>query len=204
MKMLSHDPELTELATNFTVRDYKDARDKAKDSDVVEKNRIADAIRLRFRERYIHPASDPKCKHGFTMMAISCLMIEALESFRQGWKDTNGRDKGKSAFCYFFDSHDRFKDFRGSSQQFYKNVRCGILHQAETTGGWRITRNTKETPFFDPESLTINATRFLKNLSDVLDEFCDQLKTAAWESTDWKNAATKLEALCDNCHRPQQ
>ena len=143
MKALSDDPEQTELATGFTVRDYKAARDKANSGDVAAKSTIADAIRLRFTERYIKHATGPSCehgrsyRHGFTMMAISCLMIEALESFHQGWKDTSEPGKGKSAFCFFFDTNDRFKDFRGFSQQFYKNVRCGILHQAETPGAGR-------------------------------------------------------------------
>jgi len=73
------------------------------------------------------------------MMAVSCLMIEALECFLQGWSSSENRSK--AAFCLFFDAHDQFKDLRGYGQHFYKNVRCGILHQAETTGGWRIRRD---------------------------------------------------------------
>lgn len=199
MKRHSNDPELTELATNFTVRDYKAARDKALSGDVSAKSMIADAIRLRFMERYIKPAMDPGCKHGFAMMAVSCLMIEALESFRQGWKDTSEPGKGKAAFCFFFDSNVRFKDFRGLSQQFYKNVRCGILHQAETTGGWRITRDRKQVPFFDSASHTINAHCFLANLAEVLNGFCDTLKAADLNSQDWKNVIKKMNAICDNC-----
>jgi hypothetical protein len=122
-------PELTKLATGFTVIDYKASRGKAS-TDAQAKNRIADAILLRFTERYVRPANDPKCKHGFTMMAISCLMIEALESFRRGWTKSNG--KSEVAFCYFFNTNDGFKELRGHCEQFYKNVRCGILHQAET------------------------------------------------------------------------
>ena len=92
------DPELTELATGFTVRDYTLA--------VAARNKdgIADAIRRRFVERYLEPVTSSKHEHGFTMMAISCLMIESLESFQQGWP--NSRDKSKAAFCYFFDDND--------------------------------------------------------------------------------------------------
>jgi hypothetical protein len=186
---------MTELATGFTVRDYEAAL-AAQDRD-----RIANALHKRLTERYIQPVTDPKHKHGFTMMAISCLMIEALESFRQGWRDTNERGKGKAAFCYFFDNNDRFKDFRGHSQQFYKNVQCGILHQAETTGGWRITRKATA-PLFDSGSLTINVECFLKNLSLVLADFCAELKTADWDSLDWKHVRTKMKALCENCRAP--
>src|SRR5437879_1274037 len=108
-------------------------------------------------------------------------MIEALESFRQGWP--NSDSKSKAAFCHFFDGNDRFKEFRGYAQAFYENVRCGILHQAETTGGWKITRKQKA-PVFDAKTLTINADRFIRRLGSVLDEFRDRLKIADWDSSD--------------------
>lgn len=191
---MSDDPESTELATGFTVRDYLAARDAR------EKGKIADAINLRFTERYIKPATDPEYKHGFAIMAISCLMVEALESFRRGWRRTD--DKSEVAFCYFFNSNYAFEPLRGHCEQFYKNVRCGILHQAETTGGWKITRNKQQVAFFDPESLTLNATTFLDSLSEVLDQFCNELKTAEWDSEHWKNVVKKMDALCHNCRQP--
>ena len=41
----------------------------------------------------------------------------------------------------FFDVESAFAPFRGHVRDFYKGVRCGILHQAETTMGWRIRRD---------------------------------------------------------------
>ncbi len=102
--MTAADLDKVELASNFTVGDYRVAR------DTQNKGIIADAIRRRFKERYIDPVNGGN-KHGFTMMAISCLMIESLETFRQGWKDSNG--KSEVAFCYFFNSHSQFDNFRG-------------------------------------------------------------------------------------------
>jgi hypothetical protein len=185
------DPEEVELASGFTVHDYK--LSLASQS----RDRIAEAIRKRFSERYINAArADTPFKHGFTMMAISCLMIEALESFRQGWITSNGRSK--AAFCFFFDHADEFSPFRGYAEQFYINVRCGILHQAETTGAWRIMRIG---PMFDSGTLTVNAALFLESLQRVLNAFCDQLKTAAWDSDEWKRILKKMDAICANCKR---
>jgi hypothetical protein len=189
VKPLTVDPKQTKLASKFTVAQYETACSKK------NKEEIAEALRRRFKERYIEPVT-AKNRHGFAMMAISCLMIESLESFRQGWENSNS--KSELAFCYFFDSHSQFDSFRGHCAQFYKNVRCGILHQAETTGGWRITRKNSA-PLFDAVSHTINATSFLKHLCEVLDGFCDALKTADWDSTEWKNVRKKMKALCHNC-----
>ena len=57
----------------------------------------------RFTERYLRPvAGNSECKHGFTMMAVSCLMIESLESFRRGCPNTIRRSE--AAFESFFAS----------------------------------------------------------------------------------------------------
>jgi hypothetical protein len=156
-KKLTNASDQTELASNFTVKDYETAR------NAQEGDKIAEALRRRFTERYLDPATPAKGKrmHGFTMMAISCLMIESLQSFCEGWKDSKGCSE--KAFTTFFDSHSSFKCFRG--QAFWQNVRNGILHQAETTGGWMITRR-RSAPLFDSNTLTINATVFL-NVSEV-------------------------------------
>ena len=181
-------PEDTKLASNFTVRDYERAR------EVRDRRKIADAIRRRFLERYLDPVSTSTRKHGFTMMAVSCLMIEALESFRQGWE--NSRDKGKSAFCFFFDTASPFAVFSGQASNFYVHVRCGILHQAETTGGWTVRRSG---PLFDPSTNTINATTFVVTLKRFLEEYCFELEAKPWDGVEWKRVRIKMNAIVRNC-----
>ena len=146
---VTNDPPQTELASNFTVADYRVACSKE------NKAAIAEALRRRFTERYIGPVRPAICRqtHGFTMMAVSCLMIESLESFCLGWENSkgkceNGKSKSEVAFGKFFESHSEFACFSGQTAScFWKNVRCGIHHQAETTGGWKITRKTLRSPF---------------------------------------------------------
>lgn len=118
---------------------------------------IADFILERFSERYINPiiVLDKTEKHGFSIMAISCLMIESLESFKNGWEDT--KNKSEKAFKSFFTRETEFEIFKTISTQFYKNVRCGILHQSETTDGWKIRRDGN---LYETETKTINATVF--------------------------------------------
>ncbi len=192
MSTAAHDPAETELAPDYKVRDYE--RDR--DSQPPNRAGIADAMRARFTDRYIAPVKSAP-RHGFTMMAVSCLMIEALESFRQGWPTSE--KQSKAAFCFFFDASDPLKDFRGHAQAFYSHVRCGILHQAETTGGWRIRRDSS--PLFDPATLTVNADRFLEALEQVLGDFCDGLKTAAWEGAEWKKVRDKMNAIVRHCKK---
>src|ERR1700748_2006811 len=68
--------------------------------DEESKERIIDFIYHRFNERYIRHVKP--VKSGFLKMAVSSLMIETLESFKQGIDDTTGQ--GKHIFKCFFES----------------------------------------------------------------------------------------------------
>jgi hypothetical protein len=188
MKPPPTNPDATELASGFAVADYNRAVCNE------DRHAIAEAIRRRFTERYILPVSESKAKHGFTIMAICCLMIESLESFREGWKSSDGRDK--EAFRFFFAREAAFAAFIGYEDYFHRNVRCGILHQGETYHGWKIVRSGV---LFDQTTRTINAALFLRKLKGLLDDFCDGLKVADWKSDEWKAINRKMRALCFNC-----
>jgi hypothetical protein len=187
MKAAPKTADQTELAKGFTVRDYKEAKASR------NRLRIAKGICARFTERYIAPVKGPE-RNGFAMMAIACLMIEALAALQLGLVDTKG--KSGKMFRHFFASADLFKDFRGREDDFYGSVRCGILHQAETCNGWKVLRKG---PLFDPTTKTINAALFIKKLEQFLNTFCDDLEATAWDDQQWLNARKKIDAICDNC-----
>jgi len=159
-------------------------------------NEIADFIHKRFHERYIRPFDKNANKNGFIMMASACLMIEALESFWQGWPKS---PNSALAFCQFFDRQDAFSALRGRSQKFYINVRCGILHQGETTGGWHIRRDLRS--LFEPATTTIDATRFLKEMAGTLADYRALLTASEWNSEVWRNLRKKMKAVCANVER---
>lgn len=158
------------------------------------KQALSEFVKNRFSERYIAPLDVHRDKKsGFTIMAVACLMIETLESFYRGWPRTDGRSE--LAFCSFFSRWPQFAALRQHSNGFYKHVRCGVLHQAETTGGWRIWRRG---PLFDERTTTINATIFLRALEAVLDAYAMKLRTEPWESDTWKCFRKKMTAICAN------
>ncbi len=183
--------EETLLSSSVTIAQYRELKARR------DREGIAHLIQERFTERYIDPLREGK-KHGFCTMAISCLMIEALESFRNGWCET--RRRSREAFGEFFkrcrDEESALGVFYEQSDDFYYDVRCGILHQAETRNGWRIHRRG---PLFDPTTKIINATRFHDELEKVLMTYCDRLKQKGWDSEVWQNLRTKMKAVIRNC-----
>lgn len=129
-------------------------------------------------------------KNGFAIMANCCLLIETLESFKNGWKDTKG--KSKKAFTKFFERETDFKSFR--SIKFYKHVRCGILHQGEVTGGFKIIRECELL-----KDKTINSVEFLNKIKGSLENYKEQLEYKEWDSQLWGNFREKMNAVIKNC-----
>jgi hypothetical protein len=158
-----------------------------------DKKGITDFLHERFYERYVKPFNCKEHKNGFIMMASACLMIEALESFWQGWPKS---PNSKLAFCGFFDRNGRFSSLRGYGQEFYSHVRCGIMHQGETTSGWHIRRDLST--LFDSASKTIDATRFLREMENALSDYRATLGKAEWNSEQWKNLRKKMKVICAN------
>ncbi len=179
----------TLLSSSVKISDYKEFVETQNSEKIIE------FIKQRFSERYIMPMRVEKYKkNGFTIMAISCLMIEALESFYQGWNNSNR--KSQLAFFNFFDRNDNFLFIRDYSQEFYKYVRCGILHQGETTNGWHIRRDGK---IFNETTKTINAKLFHDQIEASLTNYCKKLEHEEWSSNLWENLRKKMNAICNNC-----
>lgn len=125
-------------------------------------------------------------------MAVSCLLIETLESFYQGLPDTNKRSA--QMFRDFLARDTPLKVLGGGEDWFYKDIRCGILHQSESRGGWRILRSG---PLLDVQSKTINATAVLRQLRESVHRYAEKIKT---DEHLWNNFLKKMDAICHNCN----
>jgi len=128
-------------------------------------------------------------------MANCCLLIETLQSFKNGWGDSDRRS-GK-AFKDFFSTDNNFDDLKSKGAEIHKNVRCGILHQGETTGGWRINRYSGD--LFNEKTKSLNAFKFAKLLEKSLSDYKEELKKEKWDSATWDNFRTKMRKIISNC-----
>ena len=175
---------------NITIKDYEQF--------VKEKNKsaIAEMIFCRLYGRYLKPFTfendiyNKNYKNGFAIMANCCLCIEALQSFKNGWGETP--KGGNKIFDDFFNNTNTLKEF--SKKDFYKHIRCGILHQGETTGGWRIKRERSLL-----ENKVINVTKFFDKLYKELNLYVEELRNSEWESKTWGNCRIKMQKIIKNC-----
>ena len=71
---------------------------------------------------------------GFAIMSLDCLLIETLEQFHKG-KIRTGQGMDEIAFFDFFQRSLKFRSFfdtQAKATVFYQQIRCGLLHQAQT------------------------------------------------------------------------
>ena len=178
--------------TAITVRDYKRLHQRR------DRVAIADMVRLRFEERYLQPVLGNPARHGFAMMAVSCLMVEALQSFRDGAANTMQTGSGEAAFKTFFADHPAFAALQPLVHEFYVGIRCGILHQAEATGSWRIDQRRGLLRQHGGVRW-LSASEFGRALAAALDDYVKVLSTTEWHLPLWVNARRKLKAICKHC-----
>lgn len=168
-------------------------------NDAEAKKRLIHVIYHRLNNRYVRPLNEiPDDKRsGFLTMAAACLMIEALQSFREGYEYSKW-GAGEKCFAKFFTNNEAFNSLRPFSSDFYSNIRCGILHQAETYGNWLIWRK-KGSPLFYQNKKAINADVFLDELAKIIQEYRSELEEADLNNKLWVRAKRKLATICKHC-----
>src|ERR1700752_5067282 len=122
---------------------------KLNDPASADWDKAVETLAARIRDRYIGPVdfliaaeeSKPASERrfGFTVLAIDCLLVETLGAFIEGLEDTDG--ESKRIFRTFLRTRKQFAaDFTTDdiANKFYKQFRCGILHQAESGGDSKV------------------------------------------------------------------
>jgi hypothetical protein len=99
----------------------------------------------------------------------------------------------KKMFEDFFEDPENksfFPDVKGGL--YFQKVRCGLLHQAQTKGGWRIIRSGK---YWDETSLSINRDEFAVRLRKCFDRFLVELEMTDWGKGIWPMVQRKMFLL---------
>jgi hypothetical protein len=144
-------------------------------------------------------------------MALCALLIETIQSYRDGLPTTYSRELGKlrdlsrvpaayripptlqvngrATFHRFFQSYrSNFENLSGA--RFYKNIRNGLLHQGQTKGGWTLSRQGQ--PVWDAKQKRIFRDNFAEALERSFESYLAELQQQNWNSKLWTNAARKI------------
>ncbi|HEU4689037.1 MAG TPA: hypothetical protein VFS23_11775 [Vicinamibacterales bacterium] len=150
--------------------------------------RAVEILEGRIHERYIEPIDHliaaeegrpaNERRFGFTVLAVDCLLIETLGAFLDGLEDTE--NKSKATFCKFLTTRSLFLgDFTEDlAKRFYKEFRCGILHQAEIGGEskvWSVGPLIRD----DGGKLIVNRNKLHERLKADFQNYLAELRNPA-------------------------
>ncbi len=133
----------------------------------------------RFEERYfksIEKMLEEPEKNGFAIMALNCLLVDTFYQFENGLDEANNNQR-----CYtrFLRTYMReIISSSGMAERFYKDIRCGILHSAQTKNGSRLTvEGTATVEFMNEQgSIRVDVVKFSNELKKYFQEYTMRLK----------------------------
>ena len=168
------------ISRNFTVENWKALSFTAE----AEWRHAIDMLKDRLETRYLEHIRElvPRKTSGFVVLALDCTLIETIEQFKRGTRKTPQR-QGETYFISFLTSDEFAPHFtRATAKIFYKQIRCGLLHQSEAEGVSRIKRGGTlplVTETADQASLVINKEAFHELLEKAIEGYCSRLRSPA-------------------------
>jgi len=190
------------IAPGVTDEEYKQLNLENDQSN--DWGKAIDIFKKRIASRYLEPVdmlikkdndrSPTDRRYGFTILAIDCLLIETLQSFREGLTDTKG--KSRDMFVNFLTQRESFRDDfkKDDAERFYCDFRCGILHQAEIMGDsllWSVGsvkgKDFNGTPY-------LNRTKIHELIKKEVDLYCKELRNNS-KFNIRKNFRTKMNFI---------
>ena len=182
-----------EIAGKLTIKDWAELEKKLIIDNDENWGLAFHFFEERIRTRYLNPINailemDLKTGEGFAVVNLQCSLIETIESFINGIKYEhpnfilpNGdifKEGSNGIFISFFNNREPFKSKEINGMDFYRYVRCGLLHETQTKNGWKISANETNTSI---KGKTINRNLFQKDIETLMENY--------------KNAITKGEDL---------
>jgi hypothetical protein len=162
---------------------------------------------------------------GFSILTLQCALIETFAAFKKGLVYHKGRFpsndlyyQNSNVFKSFLANEDEFKNsFHPanaksrdiSTDNFYRDVRCGLMHGARTLGNWTINAQLEEripenqTDFTEKRGDRIRVDRKILNRQLVAfrNRYIDQLKNPGGEGNNLRRRlGRKLDELYG--HKP--
>lgn len=185
-----------EIAGKLTIGDWE----KIEFTVGVDWDKAFQFFEERITTRYLEPISVIRQMNningeGFAMVNLQCSLIETIESFYNGWiyqpynDNKTGLKKGyyeknlkgnpisgktnQSIFKSFFQNREPFKGLI-KGNEFYQNVRCGLLHETQTKNGWIIHADSNESEMFfkkDGDKKILYRNNFQDALKSLIDNY---------------------------------
>lgn len=210
----------------FKLNDWKILRaslNKKLDNFDEDWEKAIEWFKKRLNKRYLDPLNEIPPNYqgeGFTIASIICILLEHLAAIRNG-KIHNYLKQGnqptyeyKNSSSFYIDFLKTAAIFEGTfyttdgslppfcADDFYKNVRCALLHEACTKNDWKINISQGRDKLIVKENhiKSILRDNFLKKISEYINDYTVKLKN---DRVLRLNFARKMDSLCEILPDPQ-
>jgi len=151
-----------------------------------------DIIEDRIKGRFVRWIDSLVAKRfsGFVVVALDCLLIETLVGFMTGKPS-----KGPDALLTGQLGSGEFQFTTEQAQKFRESVRNGVIHDAETRGGWIIRPGEPDGRILTPNggSITLNRNAFHSALTRELEAWLAKLRSG--DNRLRKNMTERMEQI---------
>ncbi len=202
----------TYIAGTKTPEDWKSLRPRlqAGNNRAAWETAFADFYLARLNLRYFNPIKLLQNHgtfqgEGFSIVAIQCSLVEFLETTIQGTSyrylrrgETLGPyeySKSGDVFISFLTKREPFRQVfdTAAATAFYEHIRCGLLHEARTKGGWKIWAQSPNAKPIDANTKIV----FRDDLQTAFEKFLQVYRSDLLTSADLQAAfIRKFDSLC--------
>ena len=163
------------IAPSFTKEDYLNIQLFAMSTDKRNWKRAIEIFTNRVYGRFFEPiyflTERGVNENGFAIMALDCLLVETLYQFHNGLNKTSGGNKAKYSSFLRQAMPDIFTS-QEIAEIFYSDIRCGILHSAQTKNGSRLTSGKHEIiSEFRPGKIQVDVEGFTNRLRQCFADY---------------------------------
>jgi len=186
--------------------------------NTADKECLASMIQQRYKERFFEPIRTLRTAprhfrgYGFAIMALCSLLIESLQSYRYGLPTTYlgeysslasfnppseyeipiaERKTGTEAFKDFFSFGLHETLFPGvDGDIFHSAIRNGLLHQAQTKGGWKI--KIGQSQLWNAHNKVLDRDKFADALIGAFNQYVEELSRSSWNDDVWLKTRRKI------------
>lgn len=182
---------MIKISPNYSVKEWLDldlrdttSKDWTKGFEIFE-DRMNGRFFSQIEQLQAHPDKNIKGFSGFIIISVDCLLIETIMQFYKGIKKTPPRQSVDSFHDFFQKSiiFSSFFDDRVKSDIFYSQIRCGLLHQAQTKkkSTIHIKKGEPILQWIDPsdvnEGLKIHRDKFHNEVLLIFKNYLKELRS---------------------------
>jgi hypothetical protein len=211
MTTLSDD---TRIAGEKTVADWAAMKDRLTSSpgQSAWTEAFKDFFKMRLESRYFEPiraieAIGKNAGEGFAIVALHCSLIEFLAATLKGMIYVHGLNQQEPCINKYSNSSDIFVEFLESNEpfksmfsnidhadEFYRSVRCDLLHEARTKECWKIRVCESATQAIDVENKVVYRNKMQAAFNQFVDCYGQQL---LMDPELQKAFIRKFDSLCE-------